>query len=165
MATEEDKTNTGALLTLVAVGTLVMVGISLAVTAITREELARATGEKEAVGSHAYQALRGEQVAKLATSGVPIEQAMQQVVNGLQRDPNSATPPAAAAVAPTPAPAPSGSAAEATPPAHSAAAPVSPPPGKSAPAAPPAQPKPMAPAAEPAKPKPPAPAPATSAHG
>src|SRR5262245_45006002 len=102
MATEEDKPNNGALMTLVAVGTFVMIGTSLAVTAITREELGRATAEKEASGSSAYHALRDGQIAKLATSGIPIEQSMQEVVAGLQRDPNSATPPGAATAVPAP---------------------------------------------------------------
>lgn len=177
MATEEDKTNNGAVGTLVAVLAFAMVGICLAVTAVTRDELALTRAERDASGEAPYNELRAEQRQKLST-GKPIEQAMHEVVAALQKDPVTATPPSTATAAPTPAPdasaAPAGSAA----PAPSAAAPATS--GAAAPslsAAPPAQGAAPAPSAAPAKqdkkvvpaapvaPRPAAPAPAGSVHG
>jgi hypothetical protein len=109
MATEEDKTSTGALATLVAVSTFAMIGICLAITAVTRDELSQTQAVRESAGPRAYNELRAQQQQKLAT-GKPIEQAMHEVVAGLQRDPLSATPQATASAAPA---APAGSAAPA----------------------------------------------------
>ncbi|MGC4093655.1 MAG: hypothetical protein QM756_38300 [Polyangiaceae bacterium] len=164
MATEEDKTNTGALATLIVVGTFAMIGICLAVTAVTREELSLARAEREATGSRSYQEMRAEQKQKLE-AGLPIEQAMQRVVQGLQRDPNSATPPAPAAAPSAAAPVDSAAAGSAAPapsaaPAGSAAAPEKKKPAPAGHAPVPARPAPVAPPVAPA-----APVPAGPAHG
>ncbi len=124
MATEEDKTNNGALLTLVAVGLFAMVAITLAVTAIAREEIAAARAAREEPGANAYNALHKSQLDQL-TAGTSIDRLKQDVVQTLARDPHSASPPlaASAVVAPSPAPAGSGSAAPAAPGATPAMAP------------------------------------------
>jgi hypothetical protein len=92
MATEEDKVNTGALITLVGVSTFAMIAVTLAVTAIARDEMGQAQEAKEGSGATQYHDLRGAQLASLG-NGVTIEQSMQNVVQGLARDPGSATPP------------------------------------------------------------------------
>jgi hypothetical protein len=92
MATEEDKTNSGALITLVAVSTFAMIAVTLAVTAIARDEMSQVREEKEGPGGDQYQELRRKQIGSLA-NGVPIQQSMLNVVQGLARDPGSATPP------------------------------------------------------------------------
>jgi hypothetical protein len=92
MATEEDKVNTGALITLVGVSTFAMIAVTLAVTAIARDEMGQAQEAKEGSGATQYHDMRGAQLASLS-NGVTIEQSMQNVVQGLARDPGSATPP------------------------------------------------------------------------
>ena len=192
MATEEDKTNNGAVGTLVAVLAFAMVGICLAVTALTRDEMTQARAERDVPATQGYNDLRAEQRQKLST-GKPIEQAMHEVVAKLQREPLSATPPATATAAPAAAPpgsaapdasaAPAGSAAPAASgaaaPAPSGAAPApahsaAPAPAHSAAPAPSAAPAkqekkvvPAAPAPVTPRPVPPAPAPAPagSVHG
>jgi hypothetical protein len=184
MATEEDKTNNGAVGTLVAVLAFAMVGICLAVTALTRDEMTQARAERDVPAAQAYNDLRAEQRQKLST-GKPIEQAMHEVVAKLQREPLSATPPATATAAPAAAPAgsaapdasaaPAGSGAPAASgaaapapsaaapaPAHSAAPAPSAAPGKQEKKVVPAAPAPVAPRPVPPAP---APAPAGSAHG
>ena len=47
MATESDNVNSGALATLVAVGTFAMLGVSLVVTALVRTEMADEAQKKE----------------------------------------------------------------------------------------------------------------------
>ena len=98
MATEEDKVNTGALITLVGVSTFAMVAVTLAVTAIARDEVSQARAAKEGSGATAYNDLKRSQLASLA-NGVTIERSMQSVVQQLARDPSSATPPTAGASA------------------------------------------------------------------
>ncbi|MFO7177738.1 MAG: hypothetical protein DIU78_003460, partial [Pseudomonadota bacterium] len=92
MATEADKVNVGALATLISVIALGVVGVSLAVTALTRDEMATAAAEKDATARVEYEKLSREQRQKLA-EGVPIEQAMQAVLTQLKQDPDSASPP------------------------------------------------------------------------
>lgn len=183
MATEEDKTNSGALLTLVAVATFAMIAVTLAVTAIARDEMGQAQEAKEGPGADQYHELRRSQQASLA-NGVSIEQSMQNVVQGLARDPNSATPPAPASTAAAPAAAggasaggasaggasagvnvAGGAAAGGKAAAEKAAAPAEKPAAPSAkPAAPPAVPgKPLAPQPAPGQPSPAAPS--TPPHG
>jgi hypothetical protein len=115
MATQEDKTNTGALLTLLVVSAFAMVGVALAVTAIARDEMDQDAAEKAGSGANAYHQLRQAQLAKLET-GTPIEQVMQNVVHEFAADPSKASPPAPAS-AQAAIPAPSGSGAPAPTPA------------------------------------------------
>jgi len=91
MATEADKVNTGALATLVAVSAFSLVGITLAVTALARDQMSVETADKESRAGAQYEKVRSEQLEKLR-SGVAIEQAMQKVVADLAQDPRSATP-------------------------------------------------------------------------
>lgn len=93
MATEVDKVNNGFLATLVAVGTFAMVGISLALVALVRDELALETSAKDAAQDAEYQAVRKSQIAKLQ-GGTPIEAAIANVVRDVAADPEKATPPA-----------------------------------------------------------------------
>lgn len=107
MATEADNVNSGALGTLVAVGTVAFFGIALVVTALVRTELAEETEKKDVSADRPYRDLVAEQRAKLdspaayldKTKGVvslPIERAMELTVQGFKKDPSSATPPAPA---------------------------------------------------------------------
>jgi hypothetical protein len=106
MATESDNVNSGALGTLVAVGTFAMLGISLVVTALVRAEMADEVEKKEVSADRAYRDLLAEQRAQLqapaaykdrasGSVSLPIDRAMELVVTGLAKDPNSATPPPA----------------------------------------------------------------------
>jgi hypothetical protein len=103
MATENDKVNTGALATLVVVGTASMIGISLAVNALVRHEIGNVGAAREGQGELAYQDLRTEQLQRLSSPAalsdagtnhvsVPIERAMNLVLADLKRSPWNATP-------------------------------------------------------------------------
>jgi hypothetical protein len=157
MATEEDKVNTGALITLVGVSTFAMIAVTLAVTAIARDEMGQAQEAKEGSGATQYHDMRGAQLASLS-NGVTIEQSMQNVVQGLARDPGSATPPIPVTTATAAPAANDGAAAAGGAPAGGAPATASPAAGRPAAGGAPAAPAPAekAPAAE----KPGAPAPA-----
>jgi hypothetical protein len=107
MATESDNVNSGALGTLVAVGTIAFFGIALVVTALVRAEMKEEADKKEAGFNGAYLDLVNEQKAKLGAPAafvdrgrglvsLPIDRAMELTVSGLAKDPNSATPPAPA---------------------------------------------------------------------
>lgn len=107
MATESDNVNSGALGTLVAVGTIAFFGIALVITALVRAEMAGEVAKKEVSVDRPYKDLVAEQTAKLAAPAsyvdrgkgvvaLPIERAMELTVEGLKKDPNSATPPAPA---------------------------------------------------------------------
>jgi len=105
MATEADKVNTGALATILAVGALSMLGISAAVTALVRYEAEATTVAKGGTANlRGIQDLRKVQSKELVEPvrwterskglvGMPLERAMQLVVDDLKRDPNTATPP------------------------------------------------------------------------
>jgi hypothetical protein len=102
MATETDKVNTGALATLVAVGTFATISVVLGVDALVRYETAKITAERASHASDRYRSLVAEQNAKLASGGwvdrgkgivaTPITQAMGHVIADLARDPLSASP-------------------------------------------------------------------------
>jgi hypothetical protein len=85
-----------------------MLGIALVVTALVRAEVADETEKKEVAADRPYRDLVAEQKAKMDAPAayvdrgkglvsLPIERAMELVVGGLKKDPNSATPPAPAA--------------------------------------------------------------------
>jgi hypothetical protein len=104
MATESDNVNSGALGTLVAVGTIAFFGIALVVTALVRAETAEELEKKEVSADRPYRDLVAEQSAKLNAPAaysdrarglvsLPIDRAMELTVAGLAKDPNSATPP------------------------------------------------------------------------
>lgn len=108
MATEQDNVNSGALGTLVAVGTIAFLGIALVVTALVRAELAEELEKKEVAADRVYRDLVAEQTAKLNAQAaysdrarglvaLPIDRAMELTVAGLVKDPNSATPTAGGA--------------------------------------------------------------------
>jgi hypothetical protein len=103
MATENDKVNTGALATLVAVGTAAMIGVCLAVNALVRHEVGNLSVERDAVGADAYRSLKQSQLDKLTAPAawsnqakgevsIPIERAMNLVLTDLKRNPWNATP-------------------------------------------------------------------------
>jgi hypothetical protein len=105
MATESDNVNSGALGTLVAVGTIAFFGIALVVTALVRAEMAEEVEKKEVSADRPYRDLVAEQTAKLNAPAaymdrgkglvsLPVDRAMELTVAGLAKDPNSATPPA-----------------------------------------------------------------------
>ena len=103
MATESDNVNSGALGTLLAVGTVAMLGISLVVTALVRSEMTDEAEKKEVGADRPFRDLVAEQTAKMAAPAtyvdrghgvvsLPIDRAMEVTVSGLIKDPNSATP-------------------------------------------------------------------------
>ena len=103
MATESDNVNSGALGTLVAVGTVAFAGIALVVTALVRAEMAEELAVKEVSADRAYRDLVAEQTAKLNAPAayvdrdrglvsLPLDRAMDLTVAGLSKDPSSATP-------------------------------------------------------------------------
>jgi hypothetical protein len=105
MATESDNVNSGALVTLLFVGAFAMLGIALVVTALVRTETTEEAEKKEVGADRPYRDLVAEQTAKMAAPAayldrgkgsvsLPIDRAMELVVSGLTKDPNSATPPA-----------------------------------------------------------------------
>jgi hypothetical protein len=105
MATESDNVSSGALGTLLAVGTIAFFGIALVVTALVRTEMNEEAIKKEVGADRPYRDLVAEQTAKLAAPAaytdrgrglvsLPIDRAMELTVSGLIKDPNSATPPA-----------------------------------------------------------------------
>jgi len=96
MATESDNVNSGALGTLLAVGTVAMLGISLVVTALVRSEMTDEAEKKEVGADRPFRDLVAEQTAKMAAPATYVDRAMEVTVSGLIKDPNSATPPAAA---------------------------------------------------------------------
>jgi hypothetical protein len=107
MATESDNVNSGALGTLVAVGTVAFAGIALVVTALVRAEMAEELAVKEVSADRAYRDLVAEQTSKLNAPAayvdrdrglvsLPLDRAMELTVAGLSKDPNSATPPPSA---------------------------------------------------------------------
>jgi hypothetical protein len=108
MATESDNVNSGALGTLLAVGLFSVIGIAFVVTALVRSEMADEAEKKEVSADRPYRDLVAEQGAKMNAPAtyvdrgrglvsLPIDRAMEVVVEGLKKDPNSATPPAPAA--------------------------------------------------------------------
>lgn len=128
MATEDDNVNAGALGTLMFVGAFATIGIALVVTALVRSEMSEEADKKDVGADRAYKDLVAEQTAKLSAPAsyidrgtglvsLPIDRAMELVVSGLKKDPNSATPPppkdAKAEDAAVPAPSSSGEAAPA----------------------------------------------------
>ncbi|HEX2877850.1 MAG TPA: hypothetical protein VHP33_41660 [Polyangiaceae bacterium] len=105
MATESDNVNSGALGTLLAVGTIATLGIALVVTALVRTELSTEAEKKDVGADRPYRDLLAEQTATMAAPAsyvdrgrglvsLPIDRAMELTVTGLIKDPNSATPPA-----------------------------------------------------------------------
>jgi hypothetical protein len=103
MATETDKVNTGALATLVAVGTFSTIAIVLGVDALVRYETAQLSAERASHASERYRSLVAEQTGKLTAApkwsdqskglvSMPIRQAMGHVVADFTRDPLSASP-------------------------------------------------------------------------
>src|SRR6185436_343986 len=103
MATEDDKINTGALATVVAVGALGMIGVSLAVNALVRHEVGSIGAERDATGEVAYHSMRDAQLKKLSGPtdwsdrakgqvSIPIDRAMGLVLADLKRTPWSASP-------------------------------------------------------------------------
>jgi len=118
MATGSEKPSTGAAATLAALVALGLVGTLSAVTVLvqsaTERELARKGG---AVSTRAYLDLENAQRAELAEEpqwvdrqagvlSIPIDRAMELVVEQLAQDPRSATPdppgPSAASASPAP---------------------------------------------------------------
>jgi hypothetical protein len=111
MATENDKVNTGALGTLVAVGLFATLSIALAVTALVRYSVQGVVDERQTLAQQPYRDLRHEQTEKISANptwtdkgkglvSIPIERAKLKVLTELTRDPSSATPPAPPSAAP-----------------------------------------------------------------
>lgn len=92
MATEVDKVNTGALATIAAVLGFSVLGIAFAVTALVRHEEDSLVDNRSQGARQPYDEMHAEQQGSLEKGIMPIETAMQKVVEGLKADPQSATP-------------------------------------------------------------------------
>jgi hypothetical protein len=181
MATEDDKVNTGALATLVAVGVFATLAVALGVDALVRFESGKMEADRAGHAETQVRDLVREQRAQLDAQPLPIDRAMAAVLLDLRQNPWSATPPppekdagADAAVEATDAgadaavetedggaAAPEGAAAPDAAPAPSASAPAAPIPAAPTTVAPKA-PAPTVPVTAPTAVKPPAPAPTTA---
>ena len=115
MATENDKVNTGALGTIVAVGLFATLSVALAVTALVRYSVQGVVDQRQSLSQQEYRDLRASQTEKLGARptwtdkgkglvSIPLERAKARVLSELARDPASATP------APPPSAVPAGSA-------------------------------------------------------
>ena len=105
MATQSDQTNTGVVTTIVVVGAFAMISISAMVTAMVRSEEAQIDAERPTNADlQTVAALDREQLAHLSAPAhwvsqpggkitLPIERAMQLVVNQYRQDPAAASPP------------------------------------------------------------------------
>lgn len=105
MATEEDKINTGALLTIGIVLAISVIAVALAVTALVRNEASSITEEKgSSANLRPIQELRQQQTQALANApawidkasgqvSLPIDRASQLVVDEIRKDPGKATAP------------------------------------------------------------------------
>src|SRR3954464_11104365 len=100
--TEEDKINTGALGTLVAVGLFAMLSITAAVTALVRHDIEIEEASKDADANQVVVSLKASQQGALngpagyvdrgkGVVSLPIDLAKGLVVAELSRDPSSAT--------------------------------------------------------------------------
>lgn len=107
MATESDNVNSGVLGTLLAVLAIATLGIALVVTALVRSEVSEEVEKKDVSADRPFRDLVAEQRSKLdspaayidRTKGLvslPIDRAMEVTLEGLKKDPTSATPPAPA---------------------------------------------------------------------
>jgi hypothetical protein len=158
MATEEDRINTGVLLTIGAVLAIATLGVALAITALVRSESDQLVAEKGSTANlrpiqeleqQHQQALEAEPAWFDQAAGqvsVPIARAKQLVLEDIKGDPSKATAIAPAVDAGTPQPAADGGGAapaDAAPATKSGAA------GEDAPKQPKAPPKPKAPAPPP----------------
>jgi hypothetical protein len=94
MATEDDKINTGALATLVAVGVFATIAVALGVDALVRFESSKVAAERAGYAETEVRDLVREQRAQLDAQPLPIDRAMAAVVLELRQNPWSATPPA-----------------------------------------------------------------------
>jgi hypothetical protein len=92
MATEEDKINTGALATLVAVGVFATLAVALGVDALVRFESSKVESERAGQAETQVRDLVREQRAQLDAQPLPIDRAMAAVVLDLRQNPWSATP-------------------------------------------------------------------------
>jgi hypothetical protein len=103
MATEPDKTNNGVLGTIVAVGVFAMIAVSAAVTAMVRSEVSTAhTIDGTVADLRTVRELKASQRAELSAGpkwvdkgkglvAIPIDQAMDLVVDDISKNPNRAT--------------------------------------------------------------------------
>jgi hypothetical protein len=111
--TEPDNTNVGLIATVVVVGALLVVSTAAALTALVRVESNRHAYEVGAYANiGAVQRLKAEQRAKLEQGpawadkskglvALPIDRAMQLVVEQVSKNPNLATPEAPAVAQPS----------------------------------------------------------------
>jgi hypothetical protein len=93
MATEDDKVNTGALATLVAVGVFATIAVALGVDALVRYESRKMEAERAGLAEKQVRELVTAQRAQLDARPLPIDRAMAAVVLDLRQNPWSASPP------------------------------------------------------------------------
>jgi hypothetical protein len=105
MATEEDKINTGALLTIGIVLAISVIAVALAVTALVRNEASSITEEKgSSANLRPIRELRDRQTQALGAPPVwvdkasgqvslPVDRARQLVLDEIRKDPGKATAP------------------------------------------------------------------------
>jgi hypothetical protein len=105
MSVESDKTNTGAVATIVVVGVFAMISISALVTAMVRSEQTDLDAVRpEHADLETVAALKREQLASLHKAthwadqaagkvAIPIDRAMKLVLDDYRKDPEAASPP------------------------------------------------------------------------
>jgi len=105
MATQSDQTNTGVITTIVVVGSFAMITISAMVTAMVRSEEARLDAERPTNADlQTVATLDEQQLGRLTAPAhwvsqpggkitLPIERAMQVVVDEYKKSPEAASPP------------------------------------------------------------------------
>jgi hypothetical protein len=149
MATQSDQTNTGVVTTIVVVGSFAMITISAMVTAMVRAEEARLDAERPTNADlQTVAALEQQQLARLTAAPhwvsqpggkvtLPIERAMQVVVDEYRKNPEAASPPPPPGMQMNPTPAaPTGAPATPAPPGSAHPAGAAPTPAVPGPAAP-----------------------------
>jgi hypothetical protein len=105
MATQSDQTNTGVVTTIVVVGSFAMITISAMVTAMVRAEEARLDAERPTNADlQTVATLEQQQLERLTAPAhwvsqpggkvtLPIERAMQVVIDEYRKNPEAASPP------------------------------------------------------------------------
>lgn len=93
MGTEQDKTNSAVIATMLALGAAAMIGGSAALVALARGEIRDFSQESQGFANlTAVHDLNAEQHKRLDSAKLPISKAKTDVVAMLQRDPSSASP-------------------------------------------------------------------------
>lgn len=92
MGTEEDKPNTGVLVTLFVIGAAAMLGGSAAIVGMTRTEMAAQSDQLSAYADlDSVRSLRDAQQKVLREAKLPIDRARDELLSEIQRNPRNAS--------------------------------------------------------------------------